>query len=135
MEQGEMKLCKMCFKDIDTRAKKCPYCQHWQHKLYHLIYSPVFAAIFFVILVVGFNFVIRDRFGPGQDFDSYRERVSITNSEFKFGGNKCGSTVVVMGKIRNATELAWRDLQFEVIFYDQNGQMTDTEQENKFSFT
>ena len=135
MEQRELKFCKMCFKDIDTRAKKCPYCQHWQHKIYLLLYSPVVAVIFLLIILLGFDFVIEDQFGPGKDFDVYRERVSITNSELEFGEDKCGSTVVILGRIKNATDLAWRNLQFEVNFYDQNDQMTDTEQENKFSFT
>ncbi|MDH4239989.1 MAG: FxLYD domain-containing protein, partial [Phycisphaerae bacterium] len=55
-------------------------------------------------------------------------------SEPKFGETSHGPTVVVMGEIKNISNLSWKDVQLEVRFYDKDNNLIDTDQKEKYSF-
>jgi hypothetical protein len=136
MEEITSKTCKTCYKEIDSRAKKCPYCQHWQSKSSMIVRHPAFAVFLIMgfLLVFGVIFESLFVFDKGEDFATYSNQITISKTELKFGETSRGPTVVVMGEIKNNSDLSWEDVQLEVRFYDNNEKLSDTDQENKYSF-
>lgn len=138
MEEITSKICKMCYKEIDSRAKKCPFCQHWQNKFSMVVWHPAFAVFLIMIpYLVVFIFagvMFESMFDKGEDFTPYRNQITINKTELKFGETSYGPTVVVMGEIKNNSNLSWKDVQLEVRFYGNNEKLVDTDQKNKYSF-
>jgi hypothetical protein len=138
MEEITSRICKMCYKEIDNRAKKCPYCQHLQNKISMVVFHPVFGVFFVLIpmlLVFIFTGLMFKRIlDQGEDFTPYRNQIAISESELKFGHTARGPTVVVMGKMTNNSSLSWKDVNLEVRFYDNDNKLVDTDQKNKYSF-
>ena len=136
MEPLALKTCKTCCKEINSSAKKCPYCQHWQYKMSMIVFHPVTAILVVAIVLVALGFFRQTIFSVGEDFTAYRDQIEITETELKFGENECGSgnTVVVMGTMLNSSDVSWVRVQLEVQFYDGEKNLIDTEQENKYFF-
>ena len=130
-----MKECKMCFKEIDKRAKKCPYCQHWQSKFQSFTRNPAFSIIIVICIMVFSSWFFNSQFTPKNNFDTYKNQVEITKSNIDFGNSSCGETVTIIGNIKNNSAIDWKSLNFEVVYYDKENNITDTEQIEKFSFT
>jgi hypothetical protein len=129
-----MVTCKSCFSEIDERAKKCPYCQRWQSKLRSVLYSPAFSLIIFLILMFGISSYFESKFTPKIDFADYKQQITFSESRIEFGENSCGETVAIIGKIKNPTEIDWKDITYEITFYDAEKNVSDTNQENEYSF-
>lgn len=138
MEEITSKICKMCYKEIDNRAKKCPYCRHLQNKISMIVWHPAFAVFFVLIpmllVYIFMGLMFKGIFDQGEDFTPYRNQIAISESELKFGKTARGPTVVVMGKMTNNSILSWKDVQLEVRFYDKDKMLIDTDQKNKYSF-
>jgi hypothetical protein len=77
-EQAEMKVCKMCGKEVPVVAKKCPYCHHLQN--WYRFFAPnmsLMAGLIVVILVlVCFQIVMNKMFDRGRDFAPYLAMVA-----------------------------------------------------------
>ncbi len=135
MEDQSTKICKMCCQQIDQQARKCPFCHHWQNKIATALSHPLTAVIPIMIpLMIIFLFIPFKMFNPGEKFSLHKDRVQIIQSKLEFVENKCGATLVVLGKIRNDGELSWEEPQFEAIFFDNNHKLFDTEQDEKYDF-
>lgn len=130
------KTCRTCYSEIDSRAKKCPYCHTWQKIL--SFQSPLvtlFVALVPAILAISiFPIFMSKMFDPGRDFQLYRDQIEVVRSEIKFGEDNCGPTVVVLGTIRNNSEVTWSDVQFEAMFFDKDMKAVDAGQDKKYSF-
>lgn len=138
MEENNTKLCKMCYKEIPGKAKKCPYCHHWQSKFSMIVWNPVVPVIAFLIPYAFFMYMLANMFEKGEDFTPYRNQITIGDSELKFGEKKCGETVAetvaVIGTMSNKSSVPWKDVQIEVRFYDGNGRMIDSKQQKDYPF-
>jgi hypothetical protein len=136
MQKGksQMKTCKSCFSKIDDMAKKCAYCQSWQSRLRTLLYNPAFPLIIFLLVLFGISSYFESRFIPKIDFADYTNQILITESRIEFGKNSCGETVAIIGKITNQSDIDWKDITYEVTFYDGQKNVSDTEQKNVYSF-
>lgn len=137
MDETKKKTCKMCFQEIDRRAKKCPYCHHLQSKFQ----SPLFTIAIPIVIVataaylftwfIYYNYMIKSR----KSFSQYQDQIVITNTELKFGVDKCdGATVAVLGKMTNNSDVSWDRIQIEVQFFDSNKKLIDTAQEMDYQF-
>ena len=134
MEENEKKLCKMCYKEIPSRAKKCPYCLHWQNKFSMIGWNPALPIIIFLIPYIIIWYMFVSMFDKGKDFTPYRNQITISNSEIRFGEKKSGETIAVVGTMSNSSSIPWKDIQIEVRFYDSNGKMVDTEQQKDYPY-
>jgi hypothetical protein len=134
MEPSTLKTCKMCYKEISSRAKKCPYCLHWQYKMSMMIFHPLMALLPMAIVLVALGFFRQTIFSKGEDFTAYRDQIEIIETQLKFGENECGGSVVVMGTMVNSSDAPWEDVHLEVQFYDSEKNLMDTEQKEKYSF-
>lgn len=137
MEPSTVKTCKMCYKEIDSLAKKCPYCQHWQNKLSMIVFHPATALLPIVIplaIAIAVFVPFYNMFSEGEDFTAYRNQIEIVKTEMKFGENKHGGSVAVIGTMINNSNVPWENVHLEVQFYDSEKNLIDTEQKGKYSF-
>ena len=138
-DSAQSKTCGMCCMEIAAEAKKCPYCQHWQNKFSMVMFHPAFAVLFAVIpmvLVFGLMGTMFQRMvDPGADFQSYSDQIKVVQSNVRFGNSKCGPTVAVVGRMRNESDVDWKEVNFQVEFLDENGQLVDAGQEFKYSYS
>ncbi len=129
-----MKTCKMCLKEIDQRARKCPYCQHYQFVIRTIIHNPSFILISFVLGWLLVLWFMDNRTEPKDYLNSYSDHVEILNSRIEFGSNSCGETVTIIGNLKNKSDIEWSSPEFEIKYYDKDNNFTDTEQVDKHSF-
>lgn len=71
---------------------------------------------------------------PKIAFADYAKKIVVTESRIEFGENSCGETVAIIGKLKNESEIDWKDITYEVTFIDANNNVSDTDQENEYSF-
>ena len=138
MSTSTTKTCKMCYMNIDSRARKCPYCHLWQTRLSTALNHPLAVMSFVLIPMVAIwaamGVVWSKTFDPGRDFQPYRDQIEVTQSEIKFGQDNCGPTVVVLGTVRNQSDVTWKEVQFAAQFFDKDNRLVDAGQENKYLF-
>ncbi len=139
MEENDTKICKMCYKEIPRKARKCPYCHHWQNKLSMIISNPGLPIIIFLIPYAFLMYIFTtNMMDTGEDFTPYRDQITIISSELKFGEKKVcetvAETVAVVGTMSNGSSIPWKEIQIEVRFYDSDGKMIDSEQQKKYTF-
>lgn len=140
MNTEETKTCKMCYKEISSKAKKCPYCQHWQNKWSMITFHPLFGMIpvmvVFIALIALLGKDFKSTFSDGEPFSQHAALLSIKETQMVFGVNECehkSPTVAILGKIRNESNFAWKDIKLEAQFFDKEGKMIDTTQRETLS--
>ena len=126
-EGARTKECKICYQEIDERAKKCPYCRHWQQKWHLVVSHPVTATTLMLLVVMGFYGLLMVGILPGgEDFAAYRDQFAVSESEMLFGEVDGESTVSVVGVVLNRSDITWEHIEIEVRFFDPEGKLIDT---------
>ena len=128
------KRCKMCCKEIDRKARKCPYCHHWQNKISLIIYHPAFMVLPLMLMMLFLFYSFSGLFVQGENFAPYKSKINVINSELKFGEIKGKPTVVTIGKIENKSQISWKDIQFELNFFDEDKKLIDGDQKRDYFF-
>ncbi len=134
MESQPTKTCKMCRQQIDSLARKCHFCHHWQNKFLMAMYHPVGVAIPLILVFLFVPYMLNDMFDPGEDFSLHKDQVLLSHTKLDFGENDCGKTIVIIGKIKNDSGFSWEKPRFEVKFFDETQTLFDTEQDEKYDF-
>ena len=74
-------------------------------------------------------------FDRGENYETYKEQISITDSQLVFGETKSSATVDVIGTIRNTSPIPWKEIYIHVDFLDTSGKRMDVgEKEDYFSY-
>jgi len=80
-------------------------------------------------------FIFDYRMKNRKPFPSYEDQIVITDTEMKFGVDKCEkATIAILGKMTNKSNVSWEEVQIEVQFFDVNKKLIDTGQEMSYSF-
>lgn len=121
----DQKTCGMCGMGIPVRARKCPYCQHFQNRATLIFYHPAIAAMLataplIIALLMG-KAAMETVFGQGEQFGLYKAQVSVTESHLAFGESRSNATIAVLGEVRNASPVVWKDAVLQVDFFDAAG--------------
>ena len=133
MGQDKSRVCKMCYEQIDSRAKICPYCRQWQWKwawalrLAGPALAMIGVCVFMFALYTSF-------FSEGEQFSDYADQIEVLSSEHRFGNRKGYSTVTVVGVLRNNSNVEWSNVQYEVRFFDSESILIDAGNGNDLYF-
>jgi hypothetical protein len=73
-------------------------------------------------------------FDRGEDYETYKDQIRITDCQIALGDTKSGATVAVIGTITNASRVSWREIQFHVDFLDAAGKRADVGEREDYSF-
>ena len=130
--EAKTKTCKLCCREIDERARKCPYCRTFQDWAHTTLVDPrvqaaVFGALLLCLLVVMISLIhiFRDIAHREEDFADYRDQIQVLGSDMELGRDEDGATLCVVGTVRNNSDVAWNDIQIEVRFFDAEGKLID----------
>jgi len=140
--QGDAKTCKTCCMEIPAGAKKCPYCHHWQHPPATFMSHPLFVMSLFLLFFVVPFFVFsaltaasfRHTFGSGEPFRNYAGQITVAETKPAFGHDQFGPVVVVIGKMKNSSPVEWKDVRFQVDFFNHKGELMDTGQQETYAW-
>lgn len=123
--------CKACHEPIGASALRCPRCASWQAGLPvlgHSVCRQLKSLAWFLpmYIVVGMMFLSGLRFfSEGEDFAKYRHELRVVQSDMVFGLRQGERVVAVVGMLKNASPVVWKDIQVEVRFRDADGRLVD----------
>jgi hypothetical protein len=127
----------MCGMRIPIAAKKCPYCLHWQRWL-SLQHPAILVLSILVPLLVLYGIMMHTFLGrmvrEWEPFPKHSPEVRIVDARLEFGEDRCGPAVIVVGRVKNATQVDWKDVRFQVEFLDSKGQLFDTGQQEAYTY-
>ena len=131
IDEHTTKTCKVCFSEIDQRAKKCPFCHQWQGRLQAVLVPPNVAGLIATLIMLGLFIPLLvwmgRSVGPGRDVAPYVDQIHVVNSHIEFSEWSEGKPIVeVIGLMRNDSEYSWKDVDIEVRFFDHHDEMFDT---------
>src|SRR3989339_1193293 len=122
--------CPYCREAIKSSARKCPHCQQWLGRWALATHPAVYFLWMMVIfLALGIMFYSRFNFGISDSDNGYQSQIRVVESAMHYTSTdeKCGPTLSVVGKIRNDSEIHWKDIFLEAQYFDTTGTMIDTE--------
>ena len=129
MCENGLKICPYCAESIPARAKVCPRCRQWL-----TIFS--FRSQGFANLAVGLGVLIlfgggllflHKLLNVGVDFSPYRDGLSVVESRMDFQVLDKDSKIYIVGILTNQTDVAWKNPQFELRYYDAKGMLIDVQ--------
>ena len=129
---SERKLCPLCREPVHPEARKCPHCQHFLNKWILVAYHPLTAGLFLILVYLGAGFFVLRMFDPGENFETHRAKICVTQSEMQFGELKTGPTVAIIGTIHNGSKVAWKSLALDVRFFNKSHKLIDSVQTHAY---
>jgi hypothetical protein len=127
MSEENSKVCPYCAEQIKVTAKICPWCRQWL-SMYSLRNPAVSAMVFFLcllIFIVSFLAFFQRLLKPGVDFSPYRDSISVVESRMNLQDDDKKPMVNVVVIVTNKSEVAWKNIQTDVRFYDKSGTLID----------
>jgi hypothetical protein len=127
MNNEVVRICPYCAEQIKPVAKVCPWCHQWL-SLFSFRNPGVQLAAFnlcALLLIVGFQVMFNRFTGSGIDFSPYRNEISVVESRMNFKDAGTNSMVYVVAVITNHTDIAWRQIQYDVRFFNRAGTLID----------
>lgn len=88
--------------------------------------------LFWALLMGGGTWLLltlRSTLGPGRDFEPYRQQLVVVSSERHWSSATNGNFVSVIGQLRNDSPHAWKQIELEVQYFDDEGRLIDTRSE------
>ena len=127
MNEATTKTCPYCAEPVKNTAKICPHCRQWLTALSFRNPAVLVVVIYFciLILIVGFLMFLGRLLNPGINFMPYRDGISIVDSRMNIQDEGKDSSVHVVAVITNQTDIAWKQVQLDVRFFDRTGELID----------
>ena len=80
-----------------------------------------------LICLIGFLVFFQRLLDPGMDFTRYRDGISVVESRMNLQANDKQPMVNVVVLLTNRTEVAWKNVQMDLRFYDRTGAFIDAD--------
>jgi len=132
-ETRKSKLCRMCYEEIDERARRCPHCLRWQTRSAAILSSGLLGWLLGTLLVVGlvalFMHTILKPFRSPDECAVYAGQIQVTESHMLFGESKEGPVVLVVGRLRNNSDVEWESVHLQAEFFDESDSLVNVETE------
>jgi hypothetical protein len=131
MSSQENKTCPYCAETIPAAAKRCPRCRIWlsfrslRHPLVgvFVVVLPVMAAYF----MMGYKLLnhFQMMMNPPPFYSDFPGSIKVLESRMNWADTTDGRFLFVTGIVTNQSSASWRGLEFDIRFFDSNGQMID----------
>jgi hypothetical protein len=121
------KVCPHCAETIKEAAKVCPHCRYWQKK-WSLQNPTILISIWIIIWIVVVCFLgvfFDEKFGSKEQFATYRDDISVVNSQFSHRIAGSNLMITVVGTLTNRSDVGWKDVSVEAQFTDKSGKLFD----------
>jgi hypothetical protein len=129
-DEHRTRICSHCYEPMDAHARFCPHCGLVQWRNAWLRAAAV-AVPMLLVCVVAMVWCTRLQrrleaaTHPGQP--AYTGQIKVTESRMEFGQSPDGPVVLVVGMMKNESDIAWNELNLDVAFYDQRGKLIDVD--------
>ena len=127
---ASMKPCVGCYKDIDSRARKCPNCLSVQPRVRDRVVQVVVGLVFVAIvaIVVGLGFAVAELGKQPHLNDTSVDvrRVEARETRIVVGQLQGHDNLYVVGKIKNNSSQPLGYASLEVRCFDEHGTMIDS---------
>jgi hypothetical protein len=124
---GELRDCPMCMGPVREGAYKCPHCHTRQYRTsIHLVDRSdviLFGVIFLAIVT---SALIRRGDRDEAAFTDHPGALEISGIELSNPGEDSSREIIALGRIKNVSEIPWKDLYFEAQFFNRAGALIDT---------
>jgi len=130
MDDQDTRTCRICAETIKRAARLCPYCRADQRKSAINIIPPPWLAwlgwsVMLLVVLGGLSVAYR-MFNSGKDFAPFRDQFAIVSSSMEFSKRENGQHIITtIGVVRNNCDYAWKGVQLEVRYFDQEGKLID----------
>jgi len=130
---GEKKICKSCFEEMDSRAKKCPHCLELQSGFFLLGGKIALVLAIIVMVIVGWQLVSLafrkphklPAFAEPVPSSDYKNQVKAVDPRMAFDETGSCPQVLVYFTAVNHGKSKLRSLQYSVEFADANDAVFD----------
>ena len=137
-ETDEQKMCGMCGMEIPGVARKCPYCHVFHTRLSMIVHHPLFTMslglVFFGALMSFYVVMMNRLLDRGEDFQRYAHQISVHDVRIGFGQLEDQPTVAVLGRLKNSSEIGWKNVRLLAEFHDSEGNLIDVEEHSSYSY-
>jgi len=99
-----------------------------------VIFHPAFWVCFACLPMAAMLFAFASVFDTGENYETYKDQIHITQSQIVFGNTKSAATVAVIGTITNASRVSWKEIQFHVDFQNGAGKRVDVGERKDYGF-
>jgi hypothetical protein len=69
-----------------------------------------------------------------EQFSQHAQEIRLIEDKMEFGEDQCGPAVIIVGKVKNGAQVDWKDVRFQVDFFDPKGQLFDTGQQEAYTY-
>ena len=131
----DTKQCPTCCEQINAKATRCPRCQSWQSKWRfdqsNIKHQLIFALVLFSLLG-GLYFTVFSSILNPKNFEESKSLLTVTDTTFNYSIKDCGASISVIGTIINNSDVTWKDVYFEIQFFNKENILIDTISENEY---
>ena len=134
-EKIATKPCFWCAEPIRAAARACLCCGRLQPRFGS---NPNWAYLFlvmFLLFMFGGLFWFGRLVSPGRDFELFRDRIIVVESQMHFSQNTNVNYISAIERIRNDSPYGWKEIQLEAQYFDRDGRMIDTYSQSRFGDT
>jgi len=130
---SEKKVCRVCFEEIDIRARKCPHCQSFQrfarYAQHIIVLSVLLFVAFMTVIMVG---ILKDINDEGHSND-YKHELRVAEPIISFSDEGKCPKVIIMCKVSNISNENLHSIQYSAVFNDANGVIFDWDSDLQYS--
>lgn len=134
MSDEGSRTCPYCHEAVRSAARKCPHCHQWLGRWLGNPGLPVALMILFMACMFFWLDRATTRAG-GENFLEHRDELVVSQSSVHFSRSEGRTFVSTVGRIRNDRPFAWDDVYIEVQYFDEAGDLIDTEGGEQYGLT
>jgi hypothetical protein len=125
--EAETKVCPQCAETIKAAAKVCPHCRYHQKKwsLKNPGIAVTLASLVLITCWIAVGTFFEKTFGPKEEFATYRDEISVLNSQFSQRISGSNLLVSIVGTLTNHSGVGWKDVGVEAQFFNKAGKLID----------
>jgi hypothetical protein len=93
--------------------------------VHHPLFGLSLGLVFFVVMTSLYGIMMDRLLDRGEDFQRYADQISVHDVRIEFGQVEGAPTVVLLGRLKNDSDIGWRNVKLLGEFYDGEGNLVD----------
>lgn len=131
MAEPPTKVCPQCAETIKAAARVCPRCRT-PLTFKGLFFPFVFPMVILIAIYSPFLLLLwwqRDVNGHEREFDPGHDKITVYDTRQHYSQSGQTNYITTVGFLRNESAHAWKSIQLEVRYFNEQGKLTDTKTE------
>jgi len=90
--------------------------------------------VVFVAIMSMHGVLMQRMLDRGEDFQRYADQISVHDMRIEFGQLEDQPTVAVLGRLKNSSDIGWKNVRLLAEFHDSEGNLIDVEEHSSYSY-